>query len=61
VNALKGVFDKFRTSRLSFSGDDPCNGTATDDTDLDSNPNINPGIKCDCTYQNNTVCHITKL
>ncbi|CAL5014884.1 unnamed protein product [Urochloa decumbens] len=31
-------------------------------TEIDDNPNFNPGIKCDCSAQNNsTVCHVTKL
>ncbi|XP_004976815.1 probable LRR receptor-like serine/threonine-protein kinase At1g56140 isoform X5 [Setaria italica] len=63
ADALKGVFDKLG-SRLWpswFSGVDPCAGAATDDTDVDNDPKMNPGIKCDCTYQNNTVCHITRL
>ncbi|KAE8795730.1 putative LRR receptor-like serine/threonine-protein kinase [Hordeum vulgare] len=39
----------------------PCSGAATDDTPLDDNPNFNPAIKCDCTDQNGTVCHVTRL
>ncbi|RLN04313.1 putative LRR receptor-like serine/threonine-protein kinase [Panicum miliaceum] len=38
-----------------------CSGVAVDTTDVDNNPNINPAIKCDCSYNNATVCHITKL
>jgi hypothetical protein len=38
-----------------------CSGVAVDDTEVDNNPNINPAIKCVCTYNNATVCHITKL
>lgn len=38
-----------------------CSGVAVDDTDVDNSPTINPGIKCDCSYDDNTVCHITKL
>lgn len=47
-------------SAWNISGD-PCTGAATDGTVLDDNPNFNPGIKCDCTYQNNTVCLVTHL
>ncbi|WVZ94634.1 hypothetical protein U9M48_040503 [Paspalum notatum var. saurae] len=35
--------------------------SAENTTDVDNNPKINPTIKCDCFYNNNTVCHITKL
>ncbi|AQK40948.1 Putative leucine-rich repeat receptor-like protein kinase family protein [Zea mays] len=38
-----------------------CSGVAVDDTDVDNSPTINPSIKCDCSYDDNTVCHITKL
>ncbi|OEL33423.1 putative LRR receptor-like serine/threonine-protein kinase [Dichanthelium oligosanthes] len=44
----------------NISGE-PCSGVAIDATDVDNNPNINPAIKCDCSYNNSTVCHITKL
>ncbi|KAK8449635.1 hypothetical protein SEVIR_7G248700v4 [Setaria viridis] len=66
ADALKGVFDKIGREMWPswFSSSvDPCTGAATDDTDtdIDHNPNLNPAIKCNCKYQNNTVCHITKL
>ncbi|KAK3141509.1 hypothetical protein QOZ80_4BG0334840 [Eleusine coracana subsp. coracana] len=48
------------SSAWNISGD-PCTGVATDATNIDDNPNFNPGIKCECTDQNNTVCHVTKL
>ncbi|RLN04228.1 hypothetical protein C2845_PM13G06940 [Panicum miliaceum] len=38
-----------------------CSGAAIDDTNFDNSPNINPGIKCDCSYNASTVCRITKL
>ncbi|KAK4484916.1 hypothetical protein RD792_007517 [Penstemon davidsonii] len=34
-----------------------CSGTAIDDTTLD----FSPGIKCDCSYNNRTTCHVTNL
>ncbi|CAL5030059.1 unnamed protein product [Urochloa decumbens] len=61
--AVNAVFAKFGQliTWTDISGD-PCNGAATDSTDIDDNPNFNPGIKCDCSAQNNsTVCHVTKL
>ncbi|TKW08444.1 hypothetical protein SEVIR_6G028100v4 [Setaria viridis] len=46
--------------RWNISGE-LCSGVAVDDTEVDNNPNINPAIKCVCSYNNATVCHITKL
>ncbi|CAL9767454.1 unnamed protein product [Musa acuminata subsp. burmannicoides] len=43
----------------NISGE-PCTGAATDSTGFD-NPNFNPGIKCVCSYDNGTTCHITQL
>ncbi|GJN01754.1 hypothetical protein PR202_ga19046 [Eleusine coracana subsp. coracana] len=61
--ALNAVFAKLgqkASSAWNISGD-PCTGAATDGTAIDNNPNFNPAIKCECTDQNNTVCHITRL
>uniref|UniRef100_A0A0E0DID7 non-specific serine/threonine protein kinase n=1 Tax=Oryza meridionalis TaxID=40149 RepID=A0A0E0DID7_9ORYZ len=61
--ALNAVFAKLgqqAASTWNLSGD-PCTGAATDGTPIDDNPNFNPAIKCDCTFQNNTICRITKL
>ena len=63
ASALKAVFVKLRQTvspAWNISGD-PCTGAATNGTDMDSIPNLNPGIRCDCTDQNNTVCHVTSL
>lgn len=38
-----------------------CSGAAVDDTELDTAVDFNPGIKCDCSYNVSTVCHITRL
>nr|XP_018677639.1 PREDICTED: probable LRR receptor-like serine/threonine-protein kinase At1g56140 [Musa acuminata subsp. malaccensis] len=43
----------------NISGE-PCSGAAIGSTALDD-PNFNPGIKCDCSYDNGTTCHITRL
>ncbi|KAG8066282.1 hypothetical protein GUJ93_ZPchr0004g38173 [Zizania palustris] len=61
--ALNAVFAKLgQTAHSSWNiSGDPCTGSATDATDIDSNNNVNPGIKCDCSARNNTLCHITKL
>uniref|UniRef100_A0A453CQD3 Disease resistance R13L4/SHOC-2-like LRR domain-containing protein n=1 Tax=Aegilops tauschii subsp. strangulata TaxID=200361 RepID=A0A453CQD3_AEGTS len=61
--ALNAVFAKLgqkASSSWNISGN-PCSGAATDDTPLDDNPNFNPAIKCDCTDQNGTLCHVTRL
>ncbi|KAL5214634.1 hypothetical protein ABZP36_003786 [Zizania latifolia] len=62
VAALNAVFSKLgQTADPSWNtSGDPCTGSATDATDIDSN-NVNPGIKCVCSYRNNTLCHITRL
>lgn len=60
VNAVFAKLGQKASSAWNISGD-PCTGVATDNTNIDDNPNFNPGIKCDCTDQNNTVCHVTKL
>ncbi|KAG8043492.1 hypothetical protein GUJ93_ZPchr0458g22280 [Zizania palustris] len=61
--ALNAVFAKLgQTAQSSWNiSGDPCTGAATDGTAIDGNPNFNPAIKCVCTDQNNTVCHITML
>lgn len=65
ASALNAVFAKLRqtaTPAWNISGDDPCTGAAAmNGTDIDNDPDLNPGIKCDCTHQNNTVCHVTGL
>jgi len=62
ADALNAVFTKLGLQVWPpwYSGD-PCIGEATDGTAIDDNLSMNPGIKCDCSYQNNTICHITKL
>uniref|UniRef100_A0A0E0L0C4 non-specific serine/threonine protein kinase n=1 Tax=Oryza punctata TaxID=4537 RepID=A0A0E0L0C4_ORYPU len=60
LNTILGRWGKKASSEWNMSGE-PCSGYAVDKTDWDYYPNINPFIKCDCTFSNNTVCHITKL
>jgi hypothetical protein len=64
ARALKAMFAKLRLQQTALTGwninDDLCTGSATNSTDIDSDPN-GLAIRCDCTDQNNTVCHITKL
>jgi hypothetical protein len=60
LNTILGRWGLKASPAWNISGE-PCSGVAVDTTEVDSNPNINPAIKCDCTYNNATVCHITKL
>uniref|UniRef100_A0A0D9X5C0 non-specific serine/threonine protein kinase n=1 Tax=Leersia perrieri TaxID=77586 RepID=A0A0D9X5C0_9ORYZ len=60
LNAILGRWGTKPPTAWNTTGD-PCSGTAVDDTDIDNDPVINPGIKCDCSYSNRTVCHITRL
>ncbi|KAM2607076.1 hypothetical protein TB2_035680 [Malus domestica] len=41
-------------------GGEPCSGYAINGTD-NYGPAINPGIVCNCSYDNNATCHITQL
>ncbi|KAM0872966.1 hypothetical protein ACQ4PT_038413 [Festuca glaucescens] len=62
--ALKEVFAKLRLPLSAWDMSfDPCTGQATDNTGIDNNPLLNPGIKCElCTGTGNTsVCRITRL
>ncbi|KAG6496553.1 hypothetical protein ZIOFF_044420 [Zingiber officinale] len=58
LNEILGRWGLKASSKWNFSGE-PCRGAAVDETSID-NADFNPGIKCDCGYNNNT-CHITKL
>ena len=60
LNTILGRWGLKASPAWNISGE-PCSGVAVDNTNVDNNPNINPAIKCDCTYNNATVCHITKL
>ncbi|KAL5731398.1 hypothetical protein ACHQM5_004130 [Ranunculus cassubicifolius] len=64
LNALNSIFRQWRISApadLWNTTGEPCSGVAIDDTSFESNSNYNPGIKCDCSYNNGTICHITQL
>ncbi|TXG71289.1 hypothetical protein EZV62_006224 [Acer yangbiense] len=66
ARALNSIFQQWRISanqeHWNISGE-LCSGDAiaTDTTDIDSSSGPNPYIKCVCTYNNNTLCHITRL
>ncbi|KAK4588891.1 hypothetical protein RGQ29_019772 [Quercus rubra] len=62
VRALNSIFQQWDAQAVALwniSGD-PCSGTAVNETDLED-PMNNPSIKCDCTYSNGTICHITRM
>ncbi|XP_050145040.1 probable LRR receptor-like serine/threonine-protein kinase At1g56130 [Malus sylvestris] len=63
VRALNSIFQQWDTQAVSglwnISGE-PCSGSAINGTDFESQNN-NPAIVCDCSYDNNATCHITKL
>nr|AAT73676.1 putative receptor-like serine/threonine kinase (RFK1) [Oryza sativa Japonica Group] len=46
-------------SEWNISGE-PCSGVASDNSDWDNYPK-DPAIKCDCSSNDNTICHIIKL
>ncbi|KAL6843150.1 hypothetical protein ACP4OV_026863 [Aristida adscensionis] len=60
LNTILGRWGLRASPAWNISGE-PCSGVAIDGTDVDNNPNINPAIKCDCTFNASTLCHITKL
>uniref|UniRef100_A0A453ALT3 Disease resistance R13L4/SHOC-2-like LRR domain-containing protein n=3 Tax=Aegilops tauschii subsp. strangulata TaxID=200361 RepID=A0A453ALT3_AEGTS len=64
VAALNAIFSRWglRASTAWNISGEPCSGAAIDDTtDIDNDPNFNPAIKCDCSYNASTICHITRL
>ncbi|KAL5202917.1 hypothetical protein ABZP36_013869 [Zizania latifolia] len=62
LNSILGRWGLKASPEWNISGE-PCSGFASDGIDWDCYryPNINPIIKCDCSYNNSTVCHITRL
>ncbi|CAL9773825.1 unnamed protein product, partial [Musa acuminata subsp. burmannicoides] len=62
LNAILGRWGRTASATSSpawnISGE-PCSGAATDSTNFDSTA-FNPAIKCDCSYDNATTCHITQ-
>ncbi|XP_044495500.1 probable LRR receptor-like serine/threonine-protein kinase At1g56130 isoform X2 [Mangifera indica] len=64
VRALNLIFEQWGAEAVAglwnISGE-PCSGTAINDTLNFEDPTNNPAIKCDCTYDNASTCHITRL
>eukprot|EP00257_Ricinus_communis_P020286 XP_015579484.1 probable LRR receptor-like serine/threonine-protein kinase At1g56140 isoform X1 [Ricinus communis] len=62
VRALNEILQGWSTQSTdswNISGD-PCTGTAIDESDIEA-PGNSPSIKCDCSFDNNSTCHITRL
>ncbi|KAM4071013.1 hypothetical protein ACB094_11G029300 [Castanea mollissima] len=63
VTALNTIFQKWgipaNSDQWNISGE-PCSGAAIDSTDFED-ANFNPLIKCDCSANSNSTCHITQL
>ncbi|KAF3451126.1 hypothetical protein FNV43_RR07216 [Rhamnella rubrinervis] len=63
VRALNSIFQQWDAQAVenlwNISGE-PCTGSAINGTDFEA-PENNPSIKCECTYDNDTTCHITQM
>ncbi|WCJ33595.1 Leucine-rich repeat transmembrane protein kinase [Euphorbia peplus] len=62
VRALNTMFEGWDLKAIdswNISGE-PCSGTAIDLSEFEV-PANNPAIKCDCSFNNQTTCHIIKL
>ncbi|XVF87033.1 hypothetical protein PTKIN_Ptkin18bG0088100 [Pterospermum kingtungense] len=64
VRALNSIFQQWDAQAVetwNISGE-PCSGLALSQSDsVFEDPANNPAIRCDCTFNNNTLCHITRL
>ncbi|KAL0328652.1 UNVERIFIED_CONTAM: putative LRR receptor-like serine/threonine-protein kinase [Sesamum calycinum] len=57
LNVMFQRWGKSATNNWNISGE-LCSGAAIDRTTIET---LNPGIKCDCSYNNGSTCHITAL
>lgn len=63
ARALNSIFAAWRIRaprEWNISGE-LCSGAAIDASVLDTNPAYNPLIKCDCSFENSTICRITNM
>lgn len=64
AQALNSILQQWgkpaNTQQWNTTGD-PCSGLAIVDTATIVDPQYNPFIKCDCSYNGNATCHITAL
>ncbi|BFG28329.1 hypothetical protein CerSpe_146030 [Prunus speciosa] len=58
VKALMSIFRQWDMQAMPIG--EPCIGFAINGSEFEK-PENNPAVSCDCTYDNNTTCHITKL
>ena len=64
VRALRTIFHQWNIKAIpdqwNISGE-PCSAAAIDSTIKFENELYNPFIKCECSFNNDSVCHITQL
>ncbi|KAF8052553.1 hypothetical protein N665_1545s0001, partial [Sinapis alba] len=63
AEALNSIFAawKIRAAKDWNTSGDPCSGVAIDDNISIDDQDYNPLIKCNCGFQNSTICRITAL
>ncbi|KAL8162096.1 hypothetical protein V2J09_013585 [Rumex salicifolius] len=63
VKAFNAIFSKLGiTSNIKWnSTEDPCSGAAVEDSITIDDTTYDPFVKCDCSFNNKTTCHITAL
>ncbi|XP_062118270.1 probable LRR receptor-like serine/threonine-protein kinase At1g56140 [Humulus lupulus] len=60
VRVLNSIFNQWKIKAKWNTSEDPCSGAAIDSTDFNV-VTFNPFIKCDCSFNNASLCHITQL
>ncbi|XP_019196319.1 PREDICTED: probable LRR receptor-like serine/threonine-protein kinase At1g56140 [Ipomoea nil] len=60
VSILNSILLQWRVWQNSHEGVQLCTGAAVDSTSIDD-ISFNPAVKCNCSYNNATLCHITAL
>ncbi|KAM6570470.1 hypothetical protein CsatB_018455 [Cannabis sativa] len=64
VRALNLIFEQWNiraeSNEWNISGE-PCSGFALDESPPITDTSYNPFIKCDCTFNSGTICHITRM
>ncbi|CAL8989025.1 unnamed protein product, partial [Prunus brigantina] len=60
VTALISIFKQWDMQALLISGGEQCIGFSINGSEFEK-PKNNPAVTCDCTYDKNTTCHMTKL
>ncbi|MFQ6644695.1 hypothetical protein Gotur_020281, partial [Gossypium turneri] len=62
--ALNSIFQQWNAQAVASwnTTGDPCSGTALSQSLSEfEDPSNNPAITCDCSFNDSTVCHITRL